>query len=138
MDPLLGLDHLLALLLVGMWAGRLRGPELWTLPAAFLAGTVPGFVLAADQASLPVVEAVVHVLVIASLLLLAAALLAPVRLPAREAMSAVALTGGCHGYIHGVEVGSEQALWFGFGALLSATALLASGAAVGLASSRAS
>lgn len=134
MDPFLGLDHLLALLLVGTWAGRLRGPELWALPAAFLAGTVPGFALAADQVSIPVVEGLVHLLILASLVSLAAALLVPLRLPTREAVSTVAMFGGCHGYIHGVEVGSEQAMWFGLGALASAALLLASGVVVGLAS----
>jgi urease accessory protein len=133
MDRLLGLDHLLALLLAGMWAGRLRGPELWALPAAFLAGTVPGFALAADQVAISLIEGLVHLLILASLVSLAAALLTPLRLPTRESMSTVAMIGGCHGYIHGVEIGSEQAMWFGLGALASAAALLASGVAVGLA-----
>lgn len=50
MDPVFGIDHFLVLLAVGVWAGRLGTPELRTLPAAFLAGAMPGFFLALGPA----------------------------------------------------------------------------------------
>lgn len=131
MDPVLGLDHLLALLWLGLWAGRVRGPALWALPTAFLAGTVAGFGLALGPPVGLVLEALVHFLLVASLLLLVGAAVVPVRLPLPEAASAVALIGGCHGYVHGLEIGGAPALWFGLGVLLSAAALVATGAAVG-------
>lgn len=131
MDPVFGLDHLLALLWLGLWAGRVRGPALWALPAAFLAGTVAGFGLALGPPVGLVLEAVVHLLVVASLLLLIGAALIPVRLPLREMASTVALMGGCHGYAHGLEVSAAPALWFGLGVLVSSAALAVAGAALG-------
>ena len=136
-DPLHGLDHFLALLTVGVWAGRLRNPDLWVLPAAFLTGMVPGFVLAVDQTPIRLADILVHIVVLGSLLSFVAAILIPIRLPTREAVSTVAMIGGCHGYLHGHEVGSEMAGWFGLGALIGAAALLTAGAAVGLAAPRA-
>ena len=136
-DPVHGLDHFLALLAVGVWAGRLRNPDLWVLPAAFLAGMVPGFVLAVDQTPIGLADILVHIVVLGSLLSFVAAILIPIRLPTREAVSTVAMIGGCHGYLHGHEVGSGMAGWFGLGALIGAAALLAAGAAVGLAAPRA-
>jgi urease accessory protein len=132
MDPLHGLDHFLALLAVSIWAGRLRSTELWALPAAFLAGMAPGFVLAAGQDPIPLADLLVHVVILGSLLSFVAAMLIPIRLPLREAVSSVAMIGGCHGYVHAHEVGSAMAPWFGLGAIIGAAALLAAGVAAGL------
>src|SRR3546814_6604775 len=45
--PLGGLDHLLAMVAVGLWASQLGGRMLWALPAAFvtamIAGSAAGF-----------------------------------------------------------------------------------------------
>ena len=75
-------------------------------------------------------------MIVGSLLSLAAAIVIPIRLPTKEAASTVAMLGGCHGYVHGVEVGSGQALWFGLGALVSAGLLLLTGVVTGLAVAR--
>lgn len=131
MDPTLSLDHLLALLWLGLWAGRVRGPAQGALPAAFLAGTVAGFGLALGPPVGLVVEALVHLLVVVSLLLLIGAALVPLRLPLRETAGTVALIGGCHGYVHGLEMGAAPALWFGLGVLASSAALASVGVALG-------
>ena len=131
MDPILSLDHLLALLWLGLWAGRVRGPALWALPAAFLAGTVAGFGLALGPPVGLVLEAIIHLLVMASLLLLIGAALVPLRLPLREATGMVALMGGCHGYVHGLEASAAPLLWFGLGVLISSGALASLGVALG-------
>jgi urease accessory protein len=136
-DPLLGFDHFLAFLAVGVWAGRLRSPDLWVLPAAFLGGMVPGFMLAVDQVPIPLADILVHIVILGSILSFVAAILIPVRLPTREAVTTLAMIGGCHGYVHGHEVGGGAAAWFGLGALVGAAVLLAAGAVVGLAAPRA-
>ncbi|EYD77529.1 hypothetical protein Rumeso_00877 [Rubellimicrobium mesophilum DSM 19309] len=76
-------------------------------------------------------EALVHLLVLASVGLLVGAALVPVRLPPREALSTVVLMGVCHGVLHGEEVGAASALWFGLGALVSAAVLAVAGVALG-------
>lgn len=136
MDPTLSLDHLLALLWLGLWAGRVRGPALWALPAAFLAGTVAGFGLALGPSVGVVLEVTIHLLVVASLLLLIGAALVPLRLPLREATGTVALMGGCHGYVHGLEMGAAPVLWFGLGVLASSAALASVGVVLGRAVAR--
>lgn len=129
-------DHLLALLWLGLWAGRVRGPALWALPAAFLTGTVAGFGLPLGPPVGVVLEVTIHLLVVASLLLLIGAALVPLRLPLREATGTVALMGGCHGYVHGLEMGTAPALWFGLGVLASSAALASLGVALGRAVAR--
>jgi urease accessory protein len=131
LGPVLGLDHVLALLWLGLWVGRVRGPALGALPAAFLAGTVAGFGLALGPPVGPVLAALVHLLLVASLLLLVGAALVPVRLPLPEVACLVALMGGCHGYVHGLEIGGAPALWFGLGVLFTAAALIAVGVGMG-------
>jgi urease accessory protein len=124
-------DHLLAVLWLGLWAGRVQGTALWALPAAFLGGTAAGFGLALGFSVGLWLDASVHLLVVVSLLLLIGAALVPLRLSLPEALSMVALMGGCHGYVHGLEVGAGPVLWFGLGALIGAAALMATGAALG-------
>lgn len=134
--PILGLDHFFALLGVGMWAVQLRDRARWALPVAFLAGMPVGFLLVAQQPPAPLIDALVKLLTIASGPLIAAALILPVRLPPKETVSTVALMGGCHGYVHGVELGQADPLGFSLGFMVASVALLAAGLAVGLASIR--
>lgn len=42
LHPLGGLDHLLAMIAVGLWAGQLRGRAYWSLPLAFAAAMSVG------------------------------------------------------------------------------------------------
>ncbi len=136
-DPLYGLDHFLALLAVGIWAGRLRGANTWKLPAVFLGGTVPGFLLMVGQPPIPLTDALVHIVIVGSILSFVAAFLIPIRIPTSEAVTTVAMIGGCHGSVHASEVGATAAAgWFGVGALLTASGLTAAGVAVGLATPR--
>jgi urease accessory protein len=131
MSPTFGLDHLLALLWLGLWAGRLGARTSWALPMVFLGGMVGGLGLGLGAGPGPVLEAIVHLLVVASILLLVGAVLVPVRLPLPSAASMAVLMGGCHGYLHALEVGAGPALWFGLGALIGAAALAGTGAALG-------
>jgi urease accessory protein len=130
-SPTFGLDHLLALLWLGLWAGRLGAQAIWALPTLFLCGMLGGLGLGLGAGPGPVLEPIVHLLVGTSLLLLIGTALVPVRLPLPHAASSVGLMGGCHGYLHALELGAGPAHWFGLGALLSAAVLAGTGAALG-------
>ena len=130
LDPLIGLDHFMVLVGIGLWAGRLGAPAPRRMLAAFLVGALAGFVLAAGQPSALLVEALVRLLVIGSVLLVGVGLMVRVSLPQRDATSMAAMIGGCHGYLHRLEVGPAEALWFGLGAVVTAGALMTVGVAV--------
>src|SRR4051794_14835334 len=54
--PLGGLDHLLAMVAVGLWAAQVGGRALWALPAAFVASMVLGGFAGMEGLLLPSVE----------------------------------------------------------------------------------
>lgn len=125
LHPLTGLDHLLAMLALGMYAAQRGGASRWALPLAFVASVAAGAVLAWAGAALPAVELGIagSVLVFGALLALGARLALPL---------GVALAAGFalfHGYAHGAEAPLGAGLGYGVG-FLAATALLH---AVGLA-----
>lgn len=123
--PLLGPDHLLAMLAVGVWSARLAGPNagprvLLSLPAAFLATVALGALLAFGGLALPGVEFFVAGSVVVLGLLIAAAL----SLPVWSGALLVAVFGLFHGYAHGAEMPATAQPWlYGLG-FLSATAVL--------------
>src|SRR4028119_700124 len=91
MDPFLGLDHFLALLGVGAWAGRLGAPEFRVFPRAFLAGAVLGLLLGLGPPQPPAIQSAVHILAVAPFLGLILAIAIPIRSSLREAASTVLL-----------------------------------------------
>jgi urease accessory protein len=128
--PLLGADHLLAMVAVGVLAAV--QPRRWAqfaLPAAFVAGMAAGIVMAMFGIVLPLAEP----MILASIFTLGAILALSVRLPVLGGMAMVGLFGVFHGTAHGLEIGSASALPFGL-AVLAATAVLhGAGAALGAA-----
>src|SRR5262245_58022752 len=65
LHPLMGLDHLLAMVAVGILAARIGGRGLWLVPGAFLGAMVLGGLAAAGGLPLPGVEMVIVASVIA-------------------------------------------------------------------------
>lgn len=116
--PLLGLDHVLAMVAVGLWAALLGGRAVWMVPAAFVACMLGGFVLAVTGLSLPAVEPGIA----ASVIILGVLLAAAVRLPLAPSTALVGLFAVFHGHAHGAELTSAAAA-FGLG-FVAATALL--------------
>lgn len=113
MHPLLGIDHLLAALAVGLLAGRCQGLWRWSMPAMFVAAMLLAFVLARAVDQIAAAELLVAV----SLIVLGAFALMERRLPTPLLMAA-GLFGGVHGYVHGGEVptaGSWMAYAVGLG-----------------------
>ncbi len=118
--PLLGPDHLLAMIAVGAWAAQLGGRALWAVPAAFIAMMATGTGLALSGASFPVVE----LGVVGSLLVVGALVAAAVRLPVAVGGALVGFFALFHGHAHGTEIPeAASALLYGLG-FVAATALL--------------
>ena len=123
--PLGGLDHLVAMVAVGLWAASYGSRAMaLALPGAFLGGRVAGGMRGAFGPALAVVEYGV----IGTAVLLAVAVAASLRLPVAASIGFVALAGVLHGYAHGAEMtaGSSLAL-YGTGFLVATAALHALG-----------
>jgi urease accessory protein len=131
--PIGGADHLLAMLAVGLWAATLGGRALAALPGAFLAAMAAGGAMGAAGLALPVIEPVI----LASVILLGAALMLALRPPLAVAIGAVLVFGLAHGAAHGLEGPGTALLAYGAGFVLTTAALLAAGMAAGLVLARA-
>jgi urease accessory protein len=122
--PLGGLDHILAMLAVGLWAGLVGGRAAWLLPAGFLGGMALGGTLGMAGIGLPMVEAGI----LASVIVLGALVAASARLSLLAAMPLVAVFGLLHGHAHGAELAlGTAALGYAAGFLLATAALHAAG-----------
>jgi urease accessory protein len=118
--PFSGLDHLLAMLAVGLWAAQNKRPALWVLPLAFPLMMMAGAAIAMAGVSVPGIETGIAASVAALGLLIAFA----VRLPVGASAAVVSLFAMFHGYAHGAELPSgASALLYGAG-FVAATALL--------------
>ncbi|MDO9500863.1 HupE/UreJ family protein [Falsiroseomonas sp.] len=123
LHPVGGLDHVLAMVAVGLWAGLLGGRASWALPAGFLGAMVLGFGLGAGGFGLPMVEAGI----LASVIILGALVAAAARFPLAIAVPLVAVFGLLHGHAHGTEMAGAGALGYAAGFILATTALHAAG-----------
>lgn len=118
--PFSGLDHLLAMVAVGLWAGLLGGRARWLVPAAFVVVMAAGAVLGAGGIALPAVEIVIA----ASIVVTGALIAASVRVAAGAAMAIVAAFALFHGHAHGAEMPAlASPLAYGLG-FVAATAML--------------
>ena len=131
--PFSGLDHLLAMLAVGLWAAQNKRSALWVLPLAFPLMMMAGALLALAGVVLPGVETGIAASVAVLGLLIAFA----IRMPLWAGAAVVSVFALFHGYAHGSELPhGSSALWYGAG-FVAATALLhLSGLALGLVASR--
>ncbi|SFV30269.1 urease accessory protein [Devosia crocina] len=130
--PLHGLDHLLAMVAVGLWAAAQRGRAIWLVPAAFVGTMALGFVAATIGMPLPLVEPAILASVI--FIGIAIALALPIPTPAVAAL--VAFFALFHGHAHGSELGHAGALEFAAGFVLATALLHAVGIGIGLLFSR--
>lgn len=126
--PALGIDHVLAMVAVGLWAGLVGGRALVVWPAAFLAAMIAAAAWGMVGPWLPWAELAIAGSVAALGLAVALRLSAPLVLGA-AACGAFAIA---HGYAHGAELplGASAAAYVA-GFTLTTAALLAAGAAIG-------
>jgi urease accessory protein len=104
--PFFGLDHLLAMVSVGVISARIGGRYILGIPALFVACMVLGGVLGANAVPLPMVEWGIAL----SVLVLGAAIAIAHRtnrMTLAVVMTFVSLFGALHGHAHGVEMPSS-------------------------------
>lgn len=123
MHPFSGVDHLLAMFAVGVWAAQLGGRARWAVPLAFVAAMALGAALAMTDA-IHVNANAIESGIAASLLVLGLLVFRAQRLPISAALGLVGTFALFHGAAHGSELpafADPTRYAFGF---LAATALL--------------
>jgi urease accessory protein len=125
--PLSGIDHILAMTAVGLWAALAGGRSIWIWPTMFVATMLAGFTAAALGLQIPFVEPVIWSSIIVLGMLVALAVRVPIWLGA----SIVGLFALFHGHAHGTEVESALLIPYAAGFALATAALHATG--IGLA-----
>jgi urease accessory protein len=111
LHPITGIDHLLAMLAVGMWGAQLGMPALWVLPVAFPLVMAVGGALGILAVPMPAAEPAI----VLSVLLLGAVIAFGRKPPVALAAALVAFFAIFHGYAHGREL-PEAASAVGFSA----------------------
>lgn len=130
LHPIGGLDHILAMVGVGLFAWMLKGRSLWLVPAAFVGMMAIGGVLGVFQIPVPMVELGIAL----SIVVIGALVASGKSIPVAAAMAIVGVFAIFHGHAHGTEMPAAMSgLTYGIG-FIAATALLhAIGIAAGLA-----
>jgi urease accessory protein len=98
--PFSGLDHLLTMIAVGLWAASLGGRAIWAVPSTFVALMAVGAVFGMAGFALPAIETGIAVSVIVVGLLVAVA----ARVPVSLAALIVGVFAVFHGQAHGAEM----------------------------------
>ncbi|HHI82536.1 MAG TPA: HupE/UreJ family protein [Rhizobiales bacterium] len=127
LHPLSGLDHVLVMIAVGLWACLCGGKSLWVVPTAFVVTMLAGFGLAIGGAPLPFVEPAILASVVALGLLVAMA----VRVPVVPAAAIVGMFALFHGYAHGSAIGGADEAAYALGFAASTAVLHVAGLAIG-------
>lgn len=99
LHPLSGIDHILAMVAVGLFAANLGGAALWLVPSAFVGTMIFGGALGYYGWPLPMVEEGIGF----SVVVMGLAIAFGVRLPTIAAMALVGLFAIFHGHAHGTE-----------------------------------
>ena len=127
--PVSGLDHVLAMVAVGLWGAQLGAPAIWMLPVAFPMMMAFGGMLGLIGLPLPGVEIGIAV----SAIVLGAMVMGEVRPPLKVSVLIVAFFAVFHGHAHGTELQPGQnALLYSLGFVIATGLLHATGIAIGL------
>ena len=125
--PFSGIDHMLAMVAVGLWAGLRGGRALWLWPACFVGAMVGGGVLGIEGVPLPFVEQGI----IASIVLLGLAVALAASAPLAVGATLIAAAGIMHGHAHGAEIPADaNGLHYALGFVIATSLLHAGGVAV--------
>jgi urease accessory protein len=128
--PVSGLDHVLAMVAVGLWGAVLEAPAIWVLPVAFPAVMALGGLMGLLGIQLPGVEVGIAV----SAIVLGAAVIAELRPPLWLATTIVAFFAIFHGHAHGRELpDGTSALLYSLGFVMATGLLHAFGILLGVA-----
>ncbi|HSL68682.1 MAG TPA: HupE/UreJ family protein [Longimicrobiales bacterium] len=129
LHPVSGLDHVLAMVAVGLWGAQLGAPAIWLLPVTFPLMMAFGGFLGLIGVPLPGVE----IGIAASAILLGAMVALQARPPLALAGLLVAFFAVFHGHAHGTELPAGQSgLLYSLGFVVATGLLHAVGIAIGL------
>ncbi|MBE1205161.1 HupE/UreJ family protein [Aminobacter carboxidus] len=127
--PLGGLDHVLAMVMVGLFASQLGGRARWLVPASFVLVMVLGGMLGLAGIAIPFVELGIGL----SIVVLGGVVALNLQAGVAAAMALVGFFAVFHGYAHGAEMPeSASGLVYGLGFVLATAALHAAGLGCGL------
>ena len=128
--PISGLDHVVAMIAVGLWGAQLGAPAIWVLPVAFPLVMAIGGMLGLVGVPLPGTE----IGIAASAILLGTAVTLRLRPPLALAAVLVGFFGIFHGYAHGSELPpGANGLLYSMGFVIATGCLHAVGITIGLA-----
>jgi urease accessory protein len=119
--PVSGLDHLLTMLAVGIWAAQLGKGFRWSAPLTFVGVMIIGSLFGAFHVSIPFTELLIAI----GLLTLGLLILTKAKLSIFLALPVIATFALAHGYAHGSEMTASglSSLWYGLGFVISTLAL---------------
>ena len=127
--PISGLDHVLAMVAVGLWGAQLGAPAIWLLPVAFPIMMAFGGLLGLSGVELPAVELGIAL----SAVMLGALIFGAVRLPLEAALLVVGFFAVFHGHAHGTEMTPGQsAILYSIGFVIATGLLHGLGIGIGL------
>jgi urease accessory protein len=133
LHPFGGIDHLLAMVSVGLWGAFLGRPLVHVLPVVFPAMMVAGAILAMFGVPLPPVELGIAL----SVLVLGGCIALSFKAPVWAASLVVAVFAVFHGYAHGKELPSAaDPVSYSAGFVLATGLLHVSGIGIGLLNGR--
>jgi len=133
LHPFTGLDHVLAMVAIGLWASQLGGRALWLLPLTFPAVMAVGAVLGMSGVALPGVE----IGIAGSVMVLGAVVALALRPSLAISIPLIGAFALLHGYSHGIELPTgASALSYGTGFMAATLVLHAVGIATGLIAGR--
>lgn len=127
--PFSGLDHILAMIAVGLWAAQMGGRARWAVPATFVGAMAFGGLLGMAGITIPFIEQGI----LASVFLLGLLITLAVRPPLAFTAPLVGAFAICHGFAHGAEAPENASgVIYALGFILATAALHASGIALGM------
>jgi urease accessory protein len=128
LHPLTGVDHIIAMVAVGLWGAQLGSPAIWMLPVTFPLVMAFGGFLGLIGVPLPGIEIGIAL----SGVLLGAAVMTESRPPLYVAAALVAIFAICHGHAHGAELPpGTSGLTYSIGFVVATGLLHACGIGVG-------
>jgi len=126
--PVLGYDHLLAMLSVGILSAQIGGRAIWTVPATFVSVMALGGVLGLIDIGLSATELGIAI----SLVILGSVIAAERSISIRVAMIGVGFFAIFHGYAHGAEMpDTAQPFLYALGFLVGTALIHIAGVVIG-------